>query len=91
MQIVALFNLETTLLEHFSLSPHTAHEGGMFDVELMEHLQAGHDHDALYELPHQHFGLSPTAHPGGHQDVGSAGQGTGATVPATLGYRVVLR
>ena len=41
MQIVDLFNLETTALEHFSFSPHTAHEGGMFDVELMEHLQAG--------------------------------------------------
>ena len=40
MQIVALFNLETTALKHFSFSPHTAHEGGMFDVELMEHLQA---------------------------------------------------
>ena len=41
MQIVALFNLETAALEHFSFSPHTAHEGGMFDVELIEHLQAG--------------------------------------------------
>ena len=41
MQIVALFNLETAALEHFSFSPHTAYEGGMSDVELMEHLQAG--------------------------------------------------
>ena len=41
MQIVTLFNLETAALEHFSFSPHTAHEGGMFDVELREHLQAG--------------------------------------------------
>ena len=41
IQIVTLFNLETTALEYFSFSPHTAHEGGMFDVERMEHLQAG--------------------------------------------------
>ena len=41
MQIVALFNLGSSALERFSFSPHTADEGGMFDVELMEHLQAG--------------------------------------------------
>ena len=41
MQIVALFNLGTAALERFSFSPHTAHEGAMFDVELMEDLQAG--------------------------------------------------
>ena len=41
MQIVALFNLDSAALEHFSFSPHTADEGSMFDVELMEHLQAG--------------------------------------------------
>ena len=41
MQIVDLFNLETTALEYFLFSLYTAHEGGMFDVELMEHLQAG--------------------------------------------------
>ena len=38
---MGLSNLETTALNYFSFSPHTAHEGGMFDVELMEHLQAG--------------------------------------------------
>ena len=37
MQIVALFNLGSSALERFSFSPHTADEGGMFDVELMEH------------------------------------------------------
>ena len=41
MQIVALFNLDSSALEHFSYSAHTADEGSMFDVELMEHLQAG--------------------------------------------------
>ena len=41
MQIVALFNLGSSALERFSFSPHTAYEGGMFDVELREHLQAG--------------------------------------------------
>ena len=41
MQIVALFNLGSSALERFSFSPHTADEGGMFDVELREHLQAG--------------------------------------------------
>ena len=41
MQIVALFNLDSAALEHFTFSPHTADEGNMFDVELMEHLQAG--------------------------------------------------
>ena len=41
MQIVALLNLDSSALEHFSFSPHTADEGGMFDVELMEHLKAG--------------------------------------------------
>ena len=41
MQIVALFDLDTTSLERLSFSPHTAHEGCMFDVELMEHLQTG--------------------------------------------------
>ena len=41
MQIVALFNLGSRSLERFSFSPHSADEGGMFDVELREHLQAG--------------------------------------------------
>ena len=41
IQIVTLFNLETTALEYFLFSLYTTHEGGMFDVELMEHLQAG--------------------------------------------------
>ena len=41
MQIVALFNLGSAALERFSCSPQTAGEGSMFDVELMEHLQAG--------------------------------------------------
>jgi hypothetical protein len=41
MQIVALFNLGSAALERFSCSAQTAGEGSMFDVELMEHLQAG--------------------------------------------------
>ena len=41
MQMVALFNLDSSALEHFSFSAHTADEGSMFAVELMEHLQSG--------------------------------------------------
>lgn len=41
MQLVALFNLDTTALEHLSCSPLNAHEGSMFDVDLMPHLQSG--------------------------------------------------
>lgn len=41
VQLVGLFNLGTRALEHVSLSPATAHEGSIFDVELSQHLKEG--------------------------------------------------
>jgi hypothetical protein len=41
VQLVGLFNLGTRGLEHVSLSPVTAHEGSVFDVELSQHLKKG--------------------------------------------------
>lgn len=41
VQLVGLFNLGTRALEHVSLSPATAHEGSLFDVELSQHLKDG--------------------------------------------------
>lgn len=41
VQLVALLNLTTGALEHVDLSPATAHEGSVFDVELSQHLKEG--------------------------------------------------
>lgn len=41
IQLVGLFNLCTGALEHFCDSAMCAHEGGMFDIELAEHLHSG--------------------------------------------------
>jgi hypothetical protein len=41
MQVVGLLNLGTRALERVSCSPMDADEGGMFDVDLLKHLEAG--------------------------------------------------